>query len=108
VLVGVPLMVKELPVVPPGTRPGGRAPEPIAHVYGAVPPLAVQVARYVTPSAAGPVLGEQFTLSGGVFELIVKFRGPVVTPPEVTVTAAVPGEAIRFVATTASNWLGPM
>jgi hypothetical protein len=96
-------MVKELPVVPPGARPGGRAPEPIAHVYGAVPPLAVQVARYVTPSAAGPVTGEQFTLSGGVLELMVKVRGPVVPFTVVTVTAAVPGEASRSAVTNASN-----
>src|ERR1700730_5029481 len=99
-------MVKELPVVPPGARPGGRAPEPVAHVYGVVPPLATQVARYVTPSAAGPVAGEQLMVSGAVLELIVKFTLPEVPLPELTVTATVPGEAIRFAATNACNWLG--
>ena len=103
----MPLTVKEPPVVAPGARPGGSAPETIDQLYGAFPPLAVQVARYVTPSAAGPVAGEQFIVRGAVLELIVKFTGLVVVLPELTVMATVPAEAIRFDATNACNWVGP-
>jgi len=56
VAVDVPLTVAPPSFLVASDRPAGRAPALIAHAYGGVPPLAVQLVEYGTP-LTGPVAG---------------------------------------------------
>jgi hypothetical protein len=48
-VVGVPLTI---PVPDPMVKPAGRAPEAMDQMYGVVPPVAVKVCEYATPTDA--------------------------------------------------------
>ena len=60
-VVGVPLMSPELA----RSNPFGRLPLITTQLYGAVPPVTVQVAVYDSPTAVGPFAG-QFSANGPV------------------------------------------
>jgi hypothetical protein len=47
------------PVVALSVTPAGKAPLPTDQLYGVVPPDAVHVAVYATPTWVGPVAGVQ-------------------------------------------------
>jgi hypothetical protein len=60
----VPEAVTLAPLVAVKVSPPGRVPLTIDQLYGATPPVAVQVAVYMVPTSAGPVVGEQEMPSG--------------------------------------------
>lgn len=53
-----------VPVVLLSVNPAGNAPKTIDQAYGTVPPEAVHVAEYSTPTCVGPVSGAQAIASG--------------------------------------------
>ena len=63
--VAVPLIVTVPPEVDLSRTPAGSDPALIDHVYGAVPPVAVQLAEYGAAFETGPVVGVQFTVNPG-------------------------------------------
>ena len=66
-VVGVPVIA---PVVVSSVRPAGRAPEAIANVYGAVPPVTVIAELYGTPTVPVMAAAHSALMVGGAMVML--------------------------------------